>query len=253
MATLLIEERRHRIAQQLLLDKRISAKELAQEFNVSTETIRKDLLHLEKEGIAKKGYGGAVVANELLELGFMEKAASHPAEKAAIGRRAAELVADGSVVFLDSGSTTLEVAKQLTLRKDITVFTNSLKAAQVLTDAGVRTCILGGEIKPTSKAVIGGWAERQLAEIQADIAFLGTSGFRHRDGPCIENLSESDIKKAMIARSYRTVVVADGSKASEDAMVCFAPWRDIDVLVTDAGMPEAERLRLGGMTEVVLA
>lgn len=253
MASVMTEERRNHIVQQLLLNKRISVKEIAHKFGVSTETIRKDLIRLENDGIAKKGYGGAVVASELMELGFMEKAASHPAEKAAIAQKAVEFVRDGSVVFLDSGSTAFEVARQLSLRKDIAVFTNSLKAAQVLSDARVRVCILGGEVKTTSNAVVGGWAARQLAEIKADIAFVGTSGFRDRGGPCIESLPESDIKKAMIANAYQTIVVSDSSKAREDAMVQFAAWRDVHALVTDKRLAREDASRLGKLTTVVLA
>ena len=100
------------------------------------ETIRKDMIYLEENGIAKKGYGGAVVATELMEPSFLEKSVKHQDKKAAIAGKAAELVADGSTVLLDNGSTVLAIAKQLILKKDITVFTNSIKVAQVLIDSG---------------------------------------------------------------------------------------------------------------------
>lgn len=253
MAGTMSGERRNHIIQQLLLNKRISAKELAEKFNVSTETIRKDLIRLEKEGLAKKGYGGAVAANAIFEVGFMEKMASHPAEKAMIAQRAAGFARPGFVILLDNGSTTYEVAKQLALLDEITVYTNSIRAAQLLADAKRRVVVLGGEIREASQAVVGGWAEKQLAEIRADVAFLGTSGFRDRGGPCVENLPESAIKKAMIAGARRTVVVADSSKADQDATVRFAAWRDIDALVSDKNFPKVEVARLGKLTEVVLA
>jgi DeoR/GlpR family transcriptional regulator of sugar metabolism len=247
------EERRHFITQHLLLAKRISARDIAEKFGVSAETVRKDLIRLEKNGLARKSYGGAVVVNESLELGFVEKAARNPSEKAAIAQKAAGFVRDGAVVFLDAGSTVLEVAKQLVLKKGIAVFTNSLKAAQALSDARVRVCIVGGEIKPTSRAAVGGWALRQLSEIRADVAFLGASGFRGRNGPCIENLPESEIKKAMVANAYQSVLVADGSKANQDAMVEYAVWRDFRAVVTDATMPKETLRRIREHTEVVVA
>lgn len=253
MAGTSTKERRNHIAQQLLLNKRISAKELSEGFGVSTETIRKDLIHLEKNGLAKKKYGGAIVANELLELGFMEKASSHPLEKAIIAQRAAEFADEGAVVFLDAGSTTLEVAKQLALKKNLFVFTNSLHAAQVLTDMRARVCILGGEIKNTSRAAVGGWALKQIGEVRADVAFLGTSGFDGADGPYVESLPESEIKKAMMAASRQSVLVADSSKTGVGAMIKYAEWSDFRAVVTDRNLPEASARAMRDKTEVILA
>lgn len=249
----LTEERRNYITQQLLMNRTIKARELADKFGVSTETIRRDLLRLEETGLAKKGYGGAVIANELMEAGFVEKAVLHPMEKTAIAAKAAEFVEDGAVIFLDSGSTVFELAKHLVLKKDIVVFTNSLQAAQFLSDTKVRTHLVGGEVKTTSKAVVGGWALRQLAEIRASVAFLGTSGFKGRDGPCIESLRESEVKQAMLRNAYRAVVVADSSKAGIDAMIQYARWDDVHALVTDRNLHETVLASLLDKTNVVIA
>lgn len=249
----LTQERRNEIAQKLLLDGKVSASALAEEYGVSAETIRKDMIYLEENGIAKKGYGGAVVATELMEPSFLEKSVKHQDKKAAIAGKAAELVADGSTVLLDNGSTVLAIAKQLILKKDITVFTNSIKVAQVLIDSGVKVYLLGGEMRHTSNAVVGSWTLRALAEIRADIAFLGTSGFMGRKGPCIENFQESDVKQAMMKSANRVIVVADSSKASSNSMIQFGTWEEMDALVTDSDIDPAVIKELEKKTEIILA
>ncbi len=242
MTKKLTQERRNEIAQKLLVDGKVSASQLAAEYDVSAETIRKDMIYLEENGIAKKGYGGAVVMSELVEPSFLEKSVENQEKKTLIAAQAAKLVQDGSTILLDGGSTVLALAKQLVLKKDITVFTNSIQAAQILLDSGAKVYMLGGELRNTSNAAVGSWALRALAEIKADIAFLGTSGFAGRQGPCIENFYEGDIKQAMIRSANRTVVIADSSKAGKDSMVQFARWEEIDLLITDQGLKDIEEL-----------
>ena len=250
----LTRERRNEIAQKLITDGKISASLLSKEYGVSVETIRKDLIWLETKGIAKKSYGGAIVSTELMEQNFLEKAIKNQQEKEQIAKKAAELVHDGDIVILDSGSTVFAIAKQLTLgKKNLTVFTNSLKAAQCLADANIKTYMLGGEVRTTSYASTGSWAVRNLSEIRANIAFLGTSGFQRRGGPCIENFNESEVKNAIIRAANQVVVVADGSKAHCDAMVQFAQWEEIDTLITDEKADPQVLAVLEKKTKIILA
>ena len=252
MPEYLTQERRNKIVQKLMLDGKLNANELARIFSVSAETIRKDLIYLEKQGLAKKGYGGAVITNELLEHSFIEKSVEHPAEKAGIAQRAADMVGDGAVIILDSGSTVLKMVKFLTLKKGITVFTNSLRAAQQLSDFNIKVYLPGGEVRNTSNALVGGWATRAFGEIKADMAFMGTSGFKGRSGPCVENFPETEVKKAMIASAHKAVVLADSSKAELDAMIQFARWEDINTLITDKGIPKDHALQLERKTNLII-
>ena len=247
------QERRDYIEKKLLTEGKIRVSELASFFDVSSETIRKDLLYLESKGIAKKGYGGAVVANELLEPSFIEKSITYQSEKEKIAQVAADQVDDGMIVLMDAGSTVYAIAKLLSFKKDITVFTNGLKAAQTLDDFKVRTFLLGGEVRNNSNAIVGGWALRALSEIKADLAIVGTSGFVGRSGPCVENFPEADIKKAMIKSANRVVVVGDGSKANSSAMIQFCNWEDVDAYITDASLPEDVQKDLEGKIEVLIA
>lgn len=227
------QERRQEIAEQLVAEGKITVSELASRYGVSTETIRKDMIWLEEHGLAKRGYGGAVAATALTERPFLEKSIRNKQGKAQVAKKAAELIQDGDVLLLDSGSTVLSLAKQLVLKRNITVFTNSLKAAQHLVDYGIKVYLLGGEVRSTSNALTGGWAIRALGEIQADIAILGTSGVKERRGPCVESMEESEVKRAMMAAARKTMVLADASKGDCDSLVQFANWDNVDWFITE--------------------
>ena len=245
------QERRNAIAEQLVSSGKVSASELADQYGVSMETVRKDMIWLEQNGLARKGYGGAVAATSITERTFLEKSICHKQEKARIAKKAIELVQDGDVVLLDSGSTVLSVAKQLVLKRDITVFTNSLRAAQHVIDYGMKVYVLGGEVRNTSNALIGGWALRALGEIKADIAILGTSGVKGRSGPCVESMEESEIKRAMMKAARKTAIIADASKGDCDALVQFAAWEDVDFFITEETMDKDVLNGIKGKTTVL--
>jgi DeoR family fructose operon transcriptional repressor len=128
-----------------------------------------------------------------------------------------------------------------------------MRIAQLLSDSGARVHMLGGTVRNTSNAVVGPWAVKALAEIKAGIAFLGTSGFLQRGGPCIENYDESEVKKAMIASAGRAVLLADAGKASGSAMIQFAAWSDFDLFITDKTMAPHTLRALRNELEVALA
>ena len=246
------QERRNEIAQKLLADGNINSADLAEAYGVSTETIRKDLIYLEKTGIAKKGYGGAVVAAELVEMNFAKKAVENQQQKNQIARKAASLVPESCTILLDSGSTVFALAQQLTLKKNITVFTNSLKGGQLLIDAGIKTYLLGGEIRFSSNALVGGWGLQALKELRVDMAFMGSSGFKGRSGPCIENFPEYEMKKAMIQSAGKRIILADSSKAHKSAMLEFGAWDEFDCLVSDEGLSGETRREIGQFTEILI-
>ncbi len=253
MNNTMINERRQFIETKLLAEGEIKIAELADLFNVSTETIRKDLLFLEEKGIAKKGYGGAVVVNDLLEPSFKEKSSKYKDEKTKIAKAALNFLSDGMVVLMDAGSTVYTLAKMLALKKNLTVFTNSPKSSQVLDDYKIKTYLVGGEIRNNSNALVGGWAVRGISEIEADIAILGTSGFSGREGPCVENFEEAEVKKAMIKSANKTVIIGDSSKAKTHSMIEYAKWQNVDAFVTDAGLDNETYAAISRATQVVMA
>ena len=229
-----MQERRNYIKKRLIADGSIKVSELSSFFDVSSETIRKDLIYLEQEGIAKKEYGGAVALRSAFEPSFKIKETTHLEEKTRIAGEAAKRIESGMSLLLDGGSTVFALAKALALRHDITVFTNGFKSAQALDEYGITTYILGGKIRSNSNAIVGKWALDSLSEIKVDLAVLGTSGFEDRQGPCVESFAEAAVKAAMIKAGRRVIVLGDASKANKQAVVEFAKWSDIDEFITDS-------------------
>ena len=248
----LVQERRDYIKKRLIADGSIKVSELSSFFDVSTETIRKDLICLERQGVAKKEYGGAVALREAFEPSFKLKAVTHLEEKTSIANEALGRIESGMSLILDAGSTVFTLAKALAIRKDITVFTNGFKAAQVLDEYGITTYVLGGRIRSNSNSIVGNWALRNLQEIKVDLVVLGVSGFAGRDGPCVEGFSEAAIKTAMIESGSRAIVLGDASKAKKQALVEFAKWKDVDELITDSRIEQDILDRIRQQTTVTV-
>jgi len=253
MNNALVDERRQFIKKKLIAEGKIKVSELSDFFNVSSETIRKDLLYLEEKGIAKKGYGGAVIANSLIEPNIHEKYNKFTEEKNAIAKKAVEYISDGMIIMLDAGSTVWAFAKVLAMKNNITVFTNSPRTAQILDDYKIETYLFGGRIRNNSNAIVGGWALKAIKEIRADVVILGTSGFKDRQGPCVENFEEEEIKQAMIESANKKIVLGDSSKAKTYSMIEFAKWEEIDVFITDKNLDEEIHDDLKDKVELVFA
>ena len=249
MKQMLTRERRNEIAEKLNATGQVSAADLAREYGVSSETIRKDLLWLEERGLAEKSYGGAVAAARALERPFLEKAICNPERKKRIARAVADMIPSGAAVILDSGSTVSAVAQALAARSDLTLFTNSLQAAQALAAKKRQVCMIGGMIRISSQAATGYEAEEALSRIHADVAILGTSGFADCDGPCVESMEECGVKRAMIRAARKVIVAADSTKAQCRARYQFARWREIALLATDADLDGAVLRELRAQVE----
>jgi len=226
--------------------------ELARLFSVSSETIRKDLIFLEEKGLAVKAYGGALALGGAVEPSFTEKSVTHLEEKRHVAEEAVKRVKNGMSVLLDGGSTMYAFAQALTIKKDITVFTNGLKAAQLLDEYGITTYVLGGQVRHNSNSIVGSWAMRSLKEIRVDMTVLGTSGFMGRSGPCVENFIEAELKAAMIAAGNHVIVLGDSSKSRSQAVVEVAGWDEIDELITDAGIDLDELNKIKQRTAVTV-
>jgi DeoR/GlpR family transcriptional regulator of sugar metabolism len=252
MSIHLMQERRDYIEKRLMAEGSIKISELTRFFDVSSETIRKDLLFLEEKGVAKKAYGGAVSVSSAIEPSFKEKSITYLEEKTRIAAAALTHIASGMSLILDAGSTVFSLAKALAIKKDITVFTNGLKAAQVLDEYGISTHLLGGRIRHNSNSIVGSWALRNLREIRVDLAILGTSGFRDRSGPCVENFPEAELKRAMIDAGNKVLVLGDSSKAIRQPIIEFAKWKEIDALITDDGIGDDALRNIKEQTAVIV-
>lgn len=233
MTKLITAERRNKIAEMIISNGSIKVGELAKAFDVSTETIRKDLIFLDKKGIVKKSHGGALSSLEFIEKPLEDRNMENYEAKLAIANEALSFIKDNSVIFIDAGSTALCLAKLLYLKKGLTIITNSVSALNVLANSKNIVHMSGGQLNNTTMALEGFGASNFLSKIKVDIAFLGSSGFKGHNGPTSIDFSDAEVKSIMIKNAKQTVVLADSKKAYSTAMVEYALWKNIDFLITD--------------------
>ncbi|MDI9258618.1 DeoR/GlpR family DNA-binding transcription regulator [Alicyclobacillus sendaiensis] len=244
------DERKARIAQHVLAHQRATVSELAQMFQASESTIRRDLQELEEQGVLRRTHGGAV-AKEIaaFEPTWSEKRIQNQEAKMHIAALALELVRPGQVVLLDAGTTTYELARQWR-HEGVTVVTNSLDiASELRSRRELELVLLGGQFRAKTGAFVGPFAERMLDELHVDIAFLGANGVDFR-GFTTPNLQEAAVKRAMVRCADRAVLVADRTKLDQIAFVRVATWDEIDTWISDGPLPEGEWRRWQAEAEV---
>ena len=249
----LAAERRQLLARRLAEQGGVAVGDMAREFGVSTETIRKDLIFLEEQGLALKSHGGAIPTGDLLERPREIKETENPQAKAEIARAARELIPDNAIVLMDAGSTTFALAQLVAEMEGVTVFTNSVPIMSLLGPTGNKVFCLGGELRGSSMAVAGVWAVDAVRGVRVDTAFLGTDGFVGQAGPSSASYEEMQFKSAVAETSDRAVVLSDHSKFGQRGLFQFCAWRDVYALVTDAHAPEADARAIAQHTRVVVA
>lgn len=247
----LTADRRNQIAQILLREGSIKATEMAELFHVSTETIRKDIIYLEEAGIAEKNHGGAIAKVNAVEKTLSEKDFLNKDEKAEIAMKAMDLIPQNATILLDAGSTTNAIARQLTMRKGLTIFTNSVNLVNILAESDNDIYLMGGKIRHSSKATVGGWTLEVLASLHADLAFLGSDGFKNAAGPTSMSYEEMNLKQLGVKCSDRTYVVADSSKILSEDRFSYARWEEVTGIVTAGKFTDRVREFLKDKTEVL--
>ena len=252
------EERQQAIASLVMSRGRASVAELAQTYDVTTETVRRDLAALDRAGVLRRVHGGAVPARALhvVEPGVMEREATRADYKDAIARAALEFlpVGGGSVLF-DAGTTTGRVAALLPSDRELVAVTNSVPiAARLAAMPGVSLQLIGGRVRGLTQAAVGEPALRVLDALRVDVAFIGTNAISVGHGLSTPDSEEAAVKRAMVRAANFVVVVADSSKLGREELMSFAPIDRVDVLVTDAEIADADRGRLADSgVEVVVA
>ncbi len=231
-----------------LLEKRgdISVVSMSKMFNVSEVTIRNDLAKLEEKGLLIRTRGGAIKKVPITyDLSLNQRLNKNKFEKQKIGKRAMEYIKNGDTIVMDSGSTTLEVAKNLKAFKDIKLITNSLPIADLVADFnGVEVIVPGGILRKEMRSLIGPMAERNLMNYHCDIAFLAVDGIEANEGIYTPVIHEATLCQIMMQVSNKVVVVCDSSKFLRKSFVKIAPISDVDIIITDTGIPAAEKARI---------
>ena len=248
--------RRHEELQLVEAKGQISVEELARHFDVSDDTIRRDLQELERRKLLLRTHGGAVSAALLVHRAtpFLTRANANADAKAQIGRAAAQLISDGETLIINGGSTTFAFAAGLGPRRNLTIVTNNVTMLSVLpTEAVESVYVLGGEFNRNLGSTVGvvGFAS---GNISVDTAVLGMTGLTAAGGLSTTLLEEAPMMARMITSARRTIVVADASKFGFNAFAQVAPLNAIDILVTDADPPADLRQALSqANVEIILA
>ena len=228
-------QRLEAIRQELLRADEVSIDGLAGRFGVSGMTIRRDLEQLESRGDVVRTHGGAALAKRLtFEFSFREKQNRNNQQKSCIARQAAGYIKDGQVVILDTGTTTLEIARQLMGRRNVTVITTSLAIVSTLQfAAGIRTVLLGGFLRGGSPDLHGPLAEQNVEMFRADIAFMGADAVDLDGNTYADDLQVVNLDRKMAANAARVVVVADSSKFGRNGMCRVFGSEDYDSIISD--------------------
>ncbi len=214
---------------------RIYVKELAENLNVSRETIRRDLKHLEHDGHLRCVYGGGVKQQIDGDQPLSERMRVNAREKARIGARAAELVPDGAKIFIDAGTTTIAFARHLAGHKRMTVYTNSLDVAQLLGEAAVGDIfVVGGKLHAEYRALLGSATIEAVGEHLFDMAVISVATVDYAHGFMDFGEEEAAIRRALVKQSKQVVMLADSSKFGRQAPNRTLAARQITSLVTNA-------------------
>jgi DeoR/GlpR family transcriptional regulator of sugar metabolism len=252
---MLAVDRRHRILERVAEQQTIHVPELAQEFEVSEMTIRRDIGRLERDGFLRRTYGGATAhVTKSLELAFNARALQNAAVKRVIGIAAARLLEGATTMFIGIGTTTEQMAMFLAPRPERMVITSSLPVASLLGTRRGRVVVLGGTIRRDELSCIGPIAAATVQHYHPQVAVLGVAGISARLGMTELDDEAAEINRLMIEHSDELVVLADGSKFGTAAVATVEQTKAIRTLVTDASAPDDEiaALRAQGV-EVMIA
>ncbi len=236
-------ERRSLIAQMVMENGAVYLSDLVQQFQITETSIRRDLSLLEEAGRLKRIHGGAVtVSGNVRSDSFSEKMQLHNAAKQRIGKKATEMIRPHDILLLDSGTTTLQIVKQipadLKLGASITLVTNSLPVSQeVLAWPSPNLTVLGGIYLPDYQATAGPQTLHQLNELTADCVFLGTDGLTLSGGVTTANILMAEVDRLMVERSRKAVLVTDSSKFGRIGFVPAAALNKFQTIITDVDAP----------------
>ena len=229
-------ERQKQILSLLARQGRLRVSEIVEQFSISEATARRDVEALASQGKAQRVHGGLVILEQAPpELPILEREIEQTDEKVLIGQATAGLISDKETVFLGSGTTVLEVARNIRNHKDLTVITNSLPVLNVLTGIKDITVIsLGGMLRNSELSYIGHITEQALTEVRADKVILGTRGVSLEHGLTNDYLEETLTDRAILKIGREVIIVADHTKVNRVSTALLAPLERVNTFVTDS-------------------
>ena len=247
-------ERHQEIVTRARAEGRVDVVSLATQLDVTPETIRRDLTVLERHGLLRRVHGGAIPVERLgVEPAVADREHVLAPEKERIAKAALDELPQSGAVIIDAGTTTVRLAEMLPTDRELTVVTHSLPVATLLAGRpSITLHLVGGTVRGRTYAAVGAWALRDLAEIQADVAFIGTNGLSVERGLTTPDLAEAAVKRALVGAARRTVVLADRTKIGRVDFATIVPLSEVDTVITDSGVDRelAEELEATGLTVV---
>jgi DeoR family fructose operon transcriptional repressor len=244
-------QRRQAILRTLAATGRVDVATMADELSVTGETVRKDLIALERQGHLRRVHGGAISLRDLSFEPEVTARVEYAEEKRRIARAALAHLPRTGTILIDAGSTTARLAELIPPDHDLTAFTNTLPIA--LTLAGkpnVTVFTLGGRVRNVTLAEVDSWAARALGEINVDVAFLGANGVSLDRGLTTPDPAEAAVKRLMLGCARRRILLSDHSKIGQVSTHKYGDLTDVDLLITDTGITAAddEALSAAGLT-----
>lgn len=239
MAESVLNARQQQIMDRMALDGEVKLAELKEMFDVAEMTLRRDLEKLEQIGLVRRTFGGAILVGN--DIALQDRTDVLLEEKMRIGRKAAQLVQPGDSVFIDGGSTTLQVAKFLPAKMNVTVVTNALNIAAELLTKQITTIVIGGVAIERTSTLVGPIAAAALSKMAFHRAFLGTTGVTAAHGFSNSNMYEAEIKQLAMAQSAEVNVVMDHTKYGIKDLFSFAAYDKVDRIISDSE-PDSELL-----------
>jgi DeoR/GlpR family transcriptional regulator of sugar metabolism len=251
---MIMYERQHRILK--ILEKTPSARviELSDSLGVSPATIRRDLDRLRKNGQIKRVHGGAALAAKSVpEASVLQRSSQNLEEKKRIGKLAAGLINEGETVFIGSGSTTMEVARNLVGRKNLTVITNALTVVTLLSQVeGISLIVTGGFVRSSELSFIGHLTEQALRELRSQKVIMGIKSISLEQGLTNDYLPEVSTDRVIIQSAPEVILVADHTKFGTVSTAVVAPLALIHTLVTDTGIDPHMLSELRGIVKNII-
>jgi len=230
----LAPKRLERLREILRIDHVVSVEELSRQLAVSAATVRRDLAQLESLGEVRRVHGGAVGTESRLEEPlFDDKTSIAAREKQRIAQAALRFIQPNDTIFLDGGSTVLELARLIRERSNLTVVTNSLRAAIELAAQGPRVILIGGEFRRLSQTLVGPLTRHTLDEVHVDKAFMGTMGVTLEEGLTTTDPSEAYTKELVMQHARQVFLLADHRKVGKVSFACAGQMGRVQVLITD--------------------
>lgn len=241
-------ERRNEILALLQKESRVVVSDLSKIYNVTEETIRRDLEKLEKDGYAKKTYGGAIINESMnADLPFTVRKTANVISKQTIADIIASMIEDGDNIMLDASSTAVYIAKQLKNKKNLTIITNSIEILFELSDVkGWKVLSTGGTMKEGSLSLVGYQAEKMIQSYHVDKAIISCKGLDIDKGITDSNEMEAHIKKLMIDAAKIRILAADSTKFDKLSFTKICDLSDIDMIITDAE-PDKKWMNTSGL------